>query len=112
MNTGVLTAQCGSIRSQARAFVTEHSATTRRASGDAADRVFFRDMLFSKVFTSAPRSVMAAMLELGHVTLERLQLTNRVDQLETSSLLDVKTTPFIIIQLECQLDGVTAAFAN
>lgn len=62
MNTGVLTSECGSIRSQALAFVTGHSATTRRVSGEAAERAFFSDMLFPNAFESAPHSVVAAML--------------------------------------------------
>lgn len=63
MKTGVLTAQCGSIRSQALAFVTGHSAIIRRERGVAADRVFLRDMLFSEGFASAPHSMAAAMLQ-------------------------------------------------
>ncbi len=63
MKTGVLTALWGSIRSQALALVTGHSATIRRVRGEAVDRAFFRDMLFSEVFEPASDSVVAAMLQ-------------------------------------------------
>lgn len=63
MKTGVLTAEWGSITSQALAFVTGHSATIRRVSGEAADRAFFMDMLFSKVLVRESHSVEAAMFQ-------------------------------------------------
>lgn len=63
MKTGVLTAEWGRIRSQALAFVTGHSATIRRVSGEATDKAFLRDMMFSEVFAAAPHALVAAMLE-------------------------------------------------
>lgn len=62
MKTGVLTMECGNMRSQALAFVTGHSATIRRVRGEAACRAFFSDMLFTGAFISAPCSTAAAML--------------------------------------------------
>lgn len=111
MNTGVLTAQCGSIRSQALAFVTGHSATTRRARGDAADKAFFRDMLFSEALASAPHSVAAAMLQWPCDVKPRLQLiielTNRKPTVSWE-----RRKRLLSVQSECSRDGRTAKWAN
>lgn len=61
MKTGVLTALWGNVRSQTLAFVTGHSATIRRVSGEAADSAFLRDMLFSEGFVYS-HSTAVAML--------------------------------------------------
>lgn len=61
MKTGVLTAECGSIKSQALAFVTGHSATIRSERGEAAESAVLRDMFFSEGFVAAPHSMAAAM---------------------------------------------------
>lgn len=58
----MLTAACGSIKSQALAFVTGHSATIRRERGLAAERAFLRDILLPDAFVGAPRSMVDAML--------------------------------------------------
>lgn len=50
MKTGVLTAAWGSIKSQALAFVTGHSAMIRRERGLAAERANLTDILLSDVF--------------------------------------------------------------
>lgn len=94
MKTGVLTAQCGRIRSQALAFVTGHSAMTRSERGEAAERAFLMDMVFSEGFASAPRSMVAAMLQR---TCDRkwLKLTWSLADQECIFSFQPRNTPFI-----------------
>lgn len=89
MKTGVLTVLCGSIRSQALALVTGHSATIRKERGDKA---FFRDMLFSIVSVLAPHSMGAAMFYRSR-DMNGPPTGNRDDQLEMNYLIRALRRP-------------------
>lgn len=89
MKTGVLTVLCGSIRSQALALVTGHSATIRKERGDKA---FFRDMLFSIVSVLTPHSMGAAMFYRSR-DMNGPPTDNRDDQLEINFLIRALRRP-------------------
>lgn len=64
MNTGVLTLPCGSESTHARALLTGHSATTRRASGKAEETVLPAAM--SYLHSHVPPCIAgAAILEIA-----------------------------------------------
>lgn len=76
IKTGVLTVQCGSVRSQALALVTGHSATILRVRAEAVDETFFKNMVLSTVLLSSPHSKVAAIFQrLCDVKGQKLTLT-------------------------------------